>query len=332
MRRSRAQISISTKEGDNLSEQMRKVQITINNPQECGLDHEAIKQILMRFNPTYYCLCDEIASTGTPHTHVFMYSTSAFRFSTVKRRLPTAHIEPRCYGSVKDNVDYIRKQGKWIFDRKAETSIPGTFEEWGNLPDESAEKSPGMYELIQEVQSGKTTGQIIFENPKFAFRSKDIDILRQTLNAERFASENREVSVVYLYGASGVGKTRSIFTQYKAYNICRITNYANGKGIQFDAYHGQDILVFEEFHAQVPIGDMLNYLDIYPIMLPARYSDKVGCYTKVYITSNIPLDQQYDFIQHNQAEVWKAFLRRISKIIELKADGSTVEHSKEEYI
>lgn len=35
-------------------------------------------------------------------------------------------------------------------------------------------------------------------------------------------------------------------------------------------------LVFEEFHSQIPIGDMHNYLDIYPLMLPARYNDKVA--------------------------------------------------------
>ena len=34
---------------------------------------------------------------------------------------------------------------------------------------------------------------------------------------------------------------------------------------------------------------MLNYLDIYPLYLPARYTDRVACYHHVYITSNAPL-------------------------------------------
>ena len=61
-----------------------------------------------------------------------------------------------------------------------------------------------------------------------------------------------------------------------------MTNYRASKGISFEGYHGQEVLVFEEFSGQIPIEDMLNYLDIYPLSLPARYNDKTACYTKVY--------------------------------------------------
>ena len=92
------------------------------------------------------------------------------------------------------------------------------------------------------------------------------------------------IIVTYIYGKTGCGKTRSIYEKHGAKNICRITNYKGSRGINFDSYSSlHDVLVFEEFHSQVPIGDMLNYLDIYPIMLPCRYNDKVACYTKVYI-------------------------------------------------
>ena len=55
--------------------------------------------------------------------------------------------------------------------------------------------------------------------------------------------------------------------------------------------------MLEEFHSQIPISAMLNYLDIYPLTLPARYTDRTACYTKVYITSNISLEEQYRDIQ-----------------------------------
>ena len=67
---------------------------------------------------------------------------------------------------------------------------------------------------------------------------------------------------------------------------------------------------------------MLNYLDIYPIMLPARYNDKVACFTKVFITSNLPLNQQYIVIQEHKPKTFQAFLRRINYIEEFKADGT----------
>ena len=86
--------------------------------------------------------------------------------------------------------------------------------------------------------------------------------------------------------------------------------------------------MFEEFNAQIPIEDMLNYLDCYPLMLPARYNDRVACYTKVYITSNQPIERQYRAEQTDRPETWRAFLRRIDNIIEYLRDGTTVERKK----
>lgn len=86
--------------------------------------------------------------------------------------------------------------------------------------------------------------------------------------------------------------------------------------VKIDGYHGQSVLVFEEFASQIPIEDMLNYLDIYPLMLSARFNDKVACYDMVYITSNISLGEQYSEVQYYKPETWKAFLRRINFLVE----------------
>lgn len=243
--------------------QSRKWALVINNPSEAGLDHAAIAKLLSLFSPAYYCMADEIATTGTYHTHVFFYTPSPARFPTVKHRFPTAHIE-KAYGSVRDNRAYIRKEGRWADTDKAETSVPGTFEEWGEIPPESSEKHPEMFRLVQNIREGLTTTEIIDDNPALAFRVRDIDLLRQTLTAEKYAVENRPLEVTYLYGASGTGKTRSIYQNHDPRSIYRVTNYRVSKGISFDGYHGQDVLVFEEFNSQIPIEDMLNYLDIYP--------------------------------------------------------------------
>ena len=161
-----------------------------------------------------------------------------------------------------------------------------------------------------------------------AFRVRDIDLLRQTLTAEKYAVENRPLQVSYLYGASGAGKTRSIYETHDPRSIYRVTNYRAARGVSFDGYHGQEVLVFEEFSSQIPIEDMLNYLDIYPLALPARYNDKTACYTMVYITSNLPVEKQYRSEQWDRPETWRAFLRRIHTVIEYLPDGSTVIHKK----
>lgn len=305
--------------------QSRKFLLTINNPDKHGLDRERVLELCKQLQPDYCCLSKEIGESGTPHIHVFLYRRSPMRFSSIKKKFETAHVD-QAYGLCSENRDYVAKGGKWETSEKAETSVPGSFAEFGDLPEEtkaSTKTKATMEDLLEEVKDGKSTARIITQNPAYAFRIKDIDAVRQTLLSEKFMVENREIEVAYIYGAPGTGKTRSIFEAHGAENICRVTNYRMGKGVSFDAYHGQDVLVFEEFNGQIQIEEMLNYLDRYPLLLPARYSDRVACFTKVYLTSNVPLENQYEDIQIVHPATWKAFLRRIHRVVYF--DGEQVQ-------
>ena len=300
--------------------QARKYLLTIQNPEEKGYSHDIIKDICQSLNATYFCMAEETATTGTIHTHLFLYRKTGIRERTIRKKFPSVHFDA-CYGTCKENRDYVSKTGKWSEDEKAETKIDGSFEEYGELPEERSENNPDKADLIDLIDAGASTAEIVRSDPKFVFKSTDINILRETLLSERYLKEQRNVEVIYLFGATGTGKTRSIFEENDPADICRITNYSRMSGIKFDSYHGQNVLVFEEFASQIPIHDMLNYLDRYPVILPARYTDRVACYTKVYLTSNIPLEEQYPDIQEETPAVWSAFKRRITKIVEMTNSG-----------
>lgn len=317
---------------DNPNRQSRKWLLTIQKPTDCGLTSDYVNSTLQGLlSLEYYCFCREIASTGTEHLHIFIYSNSPIRFSTVKNRFPMAHLD-KAYGSCQENRNYLLKTGKWANTKKAETSIPGSFYEWGTIPSEGKEKNPQKNELIDLIQAGISTADIIKRNPNYVFRTNDINILRETLLAEKYATENRDVNVTYIYGDTGVGKSHYVFDKHSALDICRITTYGTKMNpVKFDSYHGQETLVFEEFHSQIALPDMLNLLDIYPINLPARYSDRIACYKNVYIISNLPLELQYTDVQAFDVKTWNAFIRRISSIKEFKPNGIIVEHNKKEY-
>ena len=100
----------------------RKYNITINNPVEHGYSHEKIKRILSTSNYIYFCMCDEIGSEKTYHTHIYVCFENAVHFSTLKKRFPTAHIE-QVKGSSQENRDYIRKEGKYIDSDKNKEQI-----------------------------------------------------------------------------------------------------------------------------------------------------------------------------------------------------------------
>lgn len=303
--------------------QARKYQLTINNPQEKQLDHEAIKALLGAMNVLYWCISDEVGlENQTPHTHVFIQTKSPVRFSRMKKLFPSAHIE-QVRGSAEENRAYVQKSGKWANDPKADTSIPGTFEESGELPKEPGQGArTDIAELYSKIKDGMSNAEIMSSNPKLAVHISRMDKIRQDILEERYRKTWRDVTVTYIWGPTGTGKTRGIMEKHGYGSVYRVTDYKH----PFDRYASEPVLCLDEFRSSLMIGDMLNYLDGYPMSLPARYANRVACFETVYIVSNIDLKSQYPVVQIDESETWKAFLRRIQKVIEYQADGSTIHH------
>lgn len=304
--------------------QCRKWQLTINNPLEKGLSHEKIKEQLANLSSiSYYCLADEIGlENRTPHTHIFIFSKSPIRFSTVKKQFPEAHIE-KATGSVQENIDYINKEGKWKDDPKKDTSVVGTFEEWGEIPEEPGQGTrTDLILLYNLILMGKTNAEIIAQNPDLIVHLTKFDKLRADMLQDQYRDKFRSLDVVYVWGPTGTGKTRMVLEEHGYLNVYRTTDYNH----PFDHYNSEPVICFDEFRSSLPISDMLNYLDGYPLALPARYANRIACYEKVYIISNIDLKDQYRYIQEEQSETFKAFLRRIHHVIEFHKDSTPTDH------
>lgn len=288
----------------------RKYQLTINNPADFQLNHDTINSIMQSIKWEYYCLCDEIGEQGTPHIHLFFVVKNAIRFSTVKKLFPSAHIE-KVNGTCQQNRDYIRKEGKYLDSDKKETNLIDTFEEYGEMPLDVVTKNETISEQVfQLLENDCSISEIIRKFPSYATKISQLEKARQTILEERYRDTWRDVAVHYIYGETGTGKTRSVMEKYGYSNVYKITNYKN----PFDNYKNEPVILFDEFHSSIPIGDMLQYLDGYPCRLPARFSDKTACYTTVYIISNIDLNKQYPNIQTESVSTWNAFVRRISTV------------------
>lgn len=169
---------------------------------------------------------------------------------------------------------------------------------------------------MQMVRDGKSNAEILEEIPTAFSKLHFIEQARQTLIQDKYKDTWRSLNVTYLWGDTGAGKTRSVMETYGYSKVYQVTNYDH----PFDSYIGQDVIIFEEFRSSLRIDDMLKYLDGYPLMLPCRYADKVACYTKVFIISNISLEQQYPNVQVDNPETWAAFRRRIHEVIHMAND------------
>ncbi len=314
--------------------QSRKYLLTINNPMKS--EYNAVysleniqKTIQENFTSIkYYCYAMEIGTTEqTPHIHLFLQFKSPVRFSQIKRHFEHAHVD-KAKGTASQNRDYVFKTGKWEKSEKGTTSLRETHYESGKVPEERPGKRNDLIELLESIQAGDSTYQIMHESPSFLFDSQKIDKVREVLLAEKYKDTYRHMEVIYIYGSTGVGKSRFVLETEGYSDVFRISNYKH----PFDSYKQENILLLDEYRGQFPISDLLKYLEGYPLVLPSRYFDKQACYTKVYIVSNIPLHKQYPELAESDPVTYEALLRRITRILYFEqGESSKVPIQKVEY-
>lgn len=202
-----------------------------------------------------------------------------------------------------------KKQGKHLYSPDERISTIETLDE----PEKDEDEHAALYaDIMALVNKELSWSEFIKRKPKRIHMISNIKTAHDLLRQEyRFDNTFRKLDITYIYGTTAKGKTRYVMEKYGYKNVYRVTKYDH---TAFDQYKGQDVVVFEEFRSSFKIEDMLNYMDGYPLMLPSRYNDKEACYTKVYITTNWTLDEQYPNVQSSHPSTWQAFLRRIQTV------------------
>lgn len=315
--------------------QSRKWLVTINNPADHGLSHDVIINTLsaIRGNSFYWCMCDEEGDEcATLHTHVFIYRKSPFTAKQINQLFPNCHRDT-CYGTPAENRAYVLKDGdkynKQPDGRYDYTDSSGkhhvgvnysdTFFEFGQCPDEHQGKDSSADLIVEMIRSGADNEQIV-NTVSSAYKDLDkIERVRSMYRDKKFANSWRDLQVVYIFGATGTGKTSSVVKEFGYENIYTVSDYKH----PFDTYDGQDVIVFDEYRGNIKLGDMLRYLDGHPILLPCRYFNRQACYTKVFIITNIPPDHQYINVDK---ETLLAFYRRIHIVREFEGYGLISEY------
>ena len=272
---------------------------TWNNP---SITDEEFYEFLCKLESVKYFIFqrERGEECGTEHIQLYIEFQYARHFKTVKTALQyPMHIEQR-KGTKKQARAYCSKE---------ETRV-GKVYEFGEFIEER--QRTDLHNIISAIKAGMTLNDLRddYEAQFFLFQKK-FETERAIFLDRKFGDAFRDVEVSYIYGSTGAGKTRSLAERYGYRNIFRVTEYDQRA---FDNYDGQDIIVFEEFRSSFKIAQMLNYLDGHPCRLPRRFMDTTACYTKVFITTNIPLSKQYPNIQTEEPATYDAFLRRIHNI------------------
>jgi putative replication protein repA len=231
---------------------------------------------------------------------------SPIRFSTLKNKLPTAHLEPR-RGPIQQAIEYVTKETTRV------TEEPRLKHGTIKHSDERGRRKD--VDIVREavLEKGLSADEIFLQVPEAA----RMTLFVEKLVAARERVQNsapREIEVLWLYGPPGTGKT-SLAVDIGGDDFYRVTDYSH----PFDSYAGEKTLILDEFDGSMPLSLVLNVLDVWPMSLPARYANKAAAYTHVVMVSN---ESPWGYYLWEPASRRQALARRIDAIIHIDSYGA----------
>lgn len=245
---------------------------------------------------------------GYEHYQIYIENPEPIRFSTLKKKLPTAHLEVRKKSRI-DCYNYVTK---------SETSIGQPFGHGDIILTEEKGKRNDILLIREMIDNGDSLEEIesAFPVQFFTMRKAIETAYNDRLRRQMRKRRRTDLKVIYICGRTGTGKTSYVLDKHGDENVYIMSDYPQGysEKEKFDGYNGEKVVLFDEFRSNIPLSRMLRYLDVYYCELPARYNVKIAEYTTVYITSNWKLGEQYPKVKAEHPQDWAAFSRRITEV------------------
>jgi len=287
-----------------------------NNPEEhgyTGTPAEIVGNVIAKWvldNPQRTCAVTYcISADGLKHLHAVFEDVKAMRFSKIKNIFPSMHIEPT-KGNKEQAEKYINKQPP--YDEVGEQII--FTNRHGEIKGKQGQRRD--LDILEEfINQGMTPSQIM--SMSMAYRRYD-KYIRDAYYDKR-SSETpilRQLKVDWHWGESGTGKSYTYVQKSEEHgedSIYFVGEYDRG----FDKYNGEPILILDEFRGQIKYEQLLSLLSGYKVQTYARYTNVVGLWNEVHVTSVFPPDLLYESMiqNHRKVDTFEQLKRRISNII-----------------
>lgn len=236
---------------------------TLNN--WSAAEVEAIKALdSMKYMVVGY----ETGAEGTPHLQGTIQYNHGRTFELVKKDLPRAHIEP-CMNLLK-SIEYCKKEDNFF--------------ELGVAPTDGGETEKSRW--TQALEQARNYGEC--EDDQIQFKhARLIEYHHMKHMAKQPSTEQTEYKHIWIYGATGTGKTRWIYDNVKTF-------YEKLKNKWWDGYDNHEYVVIDEFD----IADawlstyMKRWCDRYAFSGEVKGGMKVGIRPKIiFVTSNYSMEQ-----------------------------------------
>lgn len=203
----------------------------------------------------------EVGANGTPHIQGYMELNKKTRFTTLKKRMPRAHIEHRL-GTQKQAADYCKKEGK--FEELGVMKVQGRRTDLDNVRQMALDGGMGAVSSVYNAQQIKV--------------------------AEKFLSYNEperdfKPLVIWLYGPTGAGKSRMAREIIGTDDV-----YTKNTGTKWwDGYDGHVGVILDDFRPSWwDLTYMLGLLDRYPFQVEFKGGYRQMRAQTMVVTSALP--------------------------------------------
>lgn len=152
------------------------------------------------------------------------------------------------------------------------------FMEFGESPRQGARND--LVHMKNRILSGETTvDDIIIDDPVMIHMyGRTLDRIQHIANKK--VKRDWEMKCYWLYGPTGVGKTRYVMEEEKSVYMYPYD------GRWWDSYQGEECILFDDFRGQVPMNELLRLCDRYTYNVAKRGQSPYPMVSKkVYFTS-----------------------------------------------
>lgn len=255
---------------------------TINNYTD--LEYTTVQAIDCR----YLVVGKETGESGTPHLQGFVVFESPRSLSGVKKLMPRAHLEP-AKGTPLQASQYCKKDGD--FYEKGDLPSQGKRNDITDVK-ESIEQGLGMREIVNIASNFQTL--------------RTAEVLLKYVERKR----NWQPEVIWVYGRSGIGKTRWAYDNYPFEDIHK----QMAEQLKwFQGYDAHSVVIIDEVDHNTEYSRLKELCDRYPAVVECKGG------SRQFLAKTIVLTSLYDpeLLFRGHPENGKEMLRRISKIISL---------------
>ena len=265
----------------------------------------------------------EDGTPKNPHRHVYLHFNNARCFDNIAKwfGLPVSFVS-KIKGRFGDAVEYaLHRNAPEKYQYPASDAVANfDFEKTIEQNQEYKAKRQNLANIIADIETGEIKRYNIVDKVSMADYVRYEKQINKAFEYNRMRLErevDRKMEVIYMFGASGTGKTTyaKMIAKKQKYEIFT----SSGSNDPFDGYKGQECVILDDLRGSVfPLSDLLKILDNDTASsVKARYKNiNLECKLLIITTTKTPAEF-YKQVFESQGEEFKQFLRRCTQIVEV---------------